>query len=189
MRPYFCHHQNRQTCNQNFAPHRVVAHIRSQTTLRWRPKGSGILPKRTSALREVGLTSRVLDDVGGHADGGVDRRSRKPRNNISSAYDMPICIMAYPWNVCTQYTSYWYVNMIQFMIRSNKVKCVKCHLHSVALPLFKLGVWQIQFTCCNLRKCLSRVIIHVILSYLDSTFLPIQFMWIQSSWVFLLQEI
>ena len=60
----------------------VVAHIRSQTTLRWRPKGSGILPKRTSALREVGLTSRVLDDVGGHADGGVDRRSRKPRNNF-----------------------------------------------------------------------------------------------------------
>ena len=60
----------------------VVAHIRSQTTLRWRPKGSGILPKRTSALRKVGLTSRVLDDVGGHADGGVDRRSRKPRNNF-----------------------------------------------------------------------------------------------------------
>ena len=45
-------------------------------------KGSGILPKRTSALREVGLTSRVLDDVGGHAVGGVDRRSRKPRNNF-----------------------------------------------------------------------------------------------------------
>ena len=82
MRPYFCHHQNRQTCNQNFAPHRVVAHIRSQTTLRWRPKGSGILPKRTSALREVDLTSRVLDDVGGYAEGGVDRRSCKPRNNF-----------------------------------------------------------------------------------------------------------